>query len=191
MLCWLGCYHKNKTANENGEGLKHKGALQNAEPGPTQTTPSDMQTNQMGEMKSILAELMELKQDARAAEDKQRCMWLGKLQLWFSEVSHPIQVGKSVELKSFKNTYDLPLQIDKREANSSNIINFIGNWKQVPSDRWILNCVKGLTIPFLSTPVQERELFPFRKDETEKRFVMEEIEILINKKVLKVVENVP
>ena len=36
----------------------------------TQPAPSDLQTNEMAEMKSILSELMELKRDARAAEEK-------------------------------------------------------------------------------------------------------------------------
>ena len=47
------------------------------------------------------------------------------------------------------------------------------NWealRHITSDSWILNCVKGLLIPFIAVPVQEREPFPF-KVEAQETFV--------------------
>ena len=115
-------------------------------------------------------------------------------------MSHPIQVGDSTDLKPGKISNVLPpLHAGHTKQNvakivnsnvkftAGNIVNHSDEWKRLTSDKWILNCVKGLTIPFISTPVQEREPFPFKMDTEELNFVQEEVRSLIEKQVLKVV----
>ena len=61
---------KTKRRKKMAADLKTKTHAKIPEPGTMQPALSDLQTNQMAEMKSILSELMELKRDARAAEEK-------------------------------------------------------------------------------------------------------------------------
>ena len=61
---------KTKQRKKMAADSKTKTREKITEPGTMQLAPSDLQTSEMAEMKSILSELMELKRDARAAEEK-------------------------------------------------------------------------------------------------------------------------
>lgn len=119
-------------------------------------------------------------------------------------MSHPIQVGASTELKPGKNELTKLLLFDvnntvhwcDNEASeetdakfvAGNLRNNWSSWRALTSDPWILNCVSGMSIPLLITPVQEREPFPFKMDEVERAFVKIEVNNLLDKHVLKLVE---
>ena len=91
-------------------------------------------------------------------------------------MSHADQVGVSDSKLTGNNT--VPLFV------AGNIVNFMSNWRQLTSDKWILNCVQGLTIPFVSLPQQVAAPFPFRMDHEELKFVKTEICSLLQKGVL-------
>ena len=87
----------------------------------------------------------------------------------FSEVSHTLQVGDLADMKPGNETNCL-IEHDIKFV-AGNIGNNWRNWLSLTTDLWILDCVKGMTIPFLTTPVQENEPHPFKMDETEKKIV--------------------
>ena len=55
------------------------------------------------------------------------------------------------------------------------------NWEKLTADPFILQVVKGLRIPFVETPLQEREPHPYPLNEKESLLVEEEIQTLIQK----------
>ena len=93
-------------------------------------------------------------------------------------MSHPVQVGVSISLEDCK---------EKNIIKAGRIKDFYEQWTKITSDKWVLNCVRGLTIPFLKTPIQVREPFPFRMGNEETIFVNEEIKRLLSMEVLKIV----
>ena len=96
-------------------------------------------------------------------------------------MSHQQQVGVSIENKTC---------LDQQKFTAGNIVNCLDEWCKLTSDNWIRSCVKGITIPFIKKPDQKAEPFPFRMDPEEKAFVKTEIDSLLDKAVLKTVNDV-
>ena len=105
-------------------------------------------------------------------------------------MSHQVQVGDSISLLPCTEQGESKYHVRQSIVKAGNIANCLENWKDLTSDRWILKCVKGITIPFEKTPVQRAQPFPFRLDPVEKKFVEKEINTLLDKAVLKVVKEV-
>ena len=57
-------------------------------------------------------------------------------------------------------------------------------WRELTSDPWILNCVNGMYIRFLTKPIQLNVPRPFRLTQEEEGFVDKEVETLMDKGVL-------
>ena len=70
---------------------------------------------------------------------------------------------------------------------AGNIANYKPAWEAITNDAWVLDCVEGLTIPFITIPVQKWIPRPFRMSEQESKFVDKEIQNLLKKGVLKCV----
>ena len=60
----------------------------------------------------------------------------------------------------------------------------VKEWEKLTSDPWIINNVRGVTIPFVAVPVQEREPRPYRLSEHERDFVDLELEELLQKGII-------
>lgn len=73
---------------------------------------------------------------------------------------------------------------------AGNIVNYAQTWDKLSTDPWIRNCVRGLTIPFMSLPIQTRVPVPYKMNPQEREFVDAEIVTLLNKQVLAKVEPV-
>ena len=81
-------------------------------------------------------------------------------------------------------------EITQQQFKAGNISNCFDKWCNLTSDKWIRGCVKGITIPFVKTPVQKREPFPFRLDPEEAEFIKTELDTLLDKAVLRIVKEV-
>lgn len=103
-------------------------------------------------------------------------------------MSHPVQVGDSSALGIGKEN---PVYNNNVMFIAGNLFGHWQQWINLTSDKWILKCVKGLEIPFITSPVQEREPFPFKMDDTERSFVNTEVFMLIEKRVLAIVDELP
>ena len=55
-------------------------------------------------------------------------------------------------------------------------------------DKWVLDCVDGMTIPFIIPPVQNWVPRPFKMSVEENKFVNNEVHNLLDKQVLKLVQ---
>ena len=75
------------------------------------------------------------------------------------------------------------------DNQAGNVANCYENWTQLTRDKWVLQSVKGLKIPFLDFPSQMLPPRPFRMSVEEQLFVDDEIHDLLCKGVLKEVNH--
>ena len=66
-------------------------------------------------------------------------------------------------------------ELNLNVPKAGNIINCKPAWEELTRDSWVLDCVSGLTIPFISIPVQIWVPRPFKMTDQEKVFVDNEI----------------
>ena len=64
----------------------------------------------------------------------------------------------------------------------------INQWAKLSSDRWILDNVLGVEIPFVAIPEQVKRPRPIKLSQTESDFVDEEIEVMVEKGIVEKVE---
>ena len=62
-------------------------------------------------------------------------------------------------------------------------------WKQITHDPWVLSVVRGFELPFLAVPVQLKELVRYKLSDFEKQAADVEIDKLLDKGVLKPVND--
>ena len=62
----------------------------------------------------------------------------------------------------------------------------LDNWKKVTSDPWIIDSVRGVTIPFMEVPAQVGEPRPYVLAEEERNFIDQELVGLLDKGVLEI-----
>ena len=67
---------------------------------------------------------------------------------------------------------------------AGNVKNHVKDWKRISSDRWLLNTIQGVEIPFIELPVQEVEPRPYKLSEEEVRFVDSELEVMVEKGII-------
>ena len=68
------------------------------------------------------------------------------------------------------------------------ISKFPSAWRKISSDPWLLGVVKGVEIPFVQTPVQEREPYPYKLAGEESDFVDKELDTFLSKGIIEEVE---
>ena len=67
---------------------------------------------------------------------------------------------------------------------AGNVANHLDNWGKLTSDRWVLDNIKGVRIPFISQPIQERPPHTLRMSDSETMQMSVEIQSLLRKKVI-------
>ena len=76
-----------------------------------------------------------------------------------------------------------------RTFSAGRISQYVGAWKQVTHDPWVIHVVEGFRIPFYEIPKQTREPFPYRLSPTESEAATLEVQKLCEKGVLEIVES--
>ena len=67
----------------------------------------------------------------------------------------------------------------------------LSEWRKVTKDRWVLESVKGVKIPFEELLCQDKEPIPYRLSKVEIEFVDKELHVLLNKQIVERVEDEP
>ena len=68
------------------------------------------------------------------------------------------------------------------------IADLVQEWQKLSSEPWLINSVKGVCIPFVELPVQEREPTPYKLSREESQFLDEELIKLLDKCIVEEVE---
>ena len=63
-------------------------------------------------------------------------------------------------------------------------------WKRISSDPWLLKTIKGVDIPFVEQPCQEKEPRPYKLGDKEVDFVTQEVERMLQRGIIEEVEEI-
>ena len=67
---------------------------------------------------------------------------------------------------------------------AGNVSFFLPDWKKLTSDQFILQCIKGVEIPFLDMPFQRFEPEQYFFDNEKSKVIQDEIDKLLAKKAI-------
>ena len=67
---------------------------------------------------------------------------------------------------------------------AGNIANFVDSWLELTHDTWVISNVKGVSIPFISVPLQARVPRPLRLSDAEASVITTELQTLLNKGII-------